>query len=409
MKKSLKKALSLVLTMVMVFSLFGITAFAAEYTYETYNATFTVGNVTVARDSEEFVVPLTITNNGDKTIEKFSISIAYPEQDGALYGLKRFILTSAIGENGFEFPFVKYSTSAHPTSRSKVWKESIHNIAFAENGELNLAPGESFVINLTYKLELFLALYGEDSPNGVYPITIYFDGVDQGGPRFWLANDNDPKIASAVTEGSITIVDGAPIVAETGKLGVVRSEASSTLKGVFDLVANITEKKANLIEATISYNPALYDVESVSAVNGATVEIVKNDAEAGKVTVVIGVANEAALGNTAAQTLATLSVTPKSGQTPEMAYVEVTAFAAYAAGEVLDITADPQNASSPYTYRDALDVNGDGEITAADLSLVLFHFGTLAEELPEGVFADVDGDGSVTMIDITLLVNALYA
>jgi hypothetical protein len=178
---------------------------------------------------------------------------------------------------------------------------------------------------------------------------------------------------------------------------------------VFDLVADFSLSEVNLVEATVNYDPAKYDLTAVSPVTGTTVQIVENDDVAGQVRVVIGVANAKTIGHSSTSVLATLSLTPKTGVTPPVAYVEIFSYAAYSAGNPVAVTASPADAASEFVYPDRLDVNGDGTVDAADLSLLLYYFGATSSELPADVKADVNNDGVVDTIDVTELVNVLYA
>jgi hypothetical protein len=253
-----------------------------------------------------------------------------------------------------------------------------------------------------------------------------------------LAEDDavmkDPAFAATLGTAYVAVEDDYPILswqspedvrgaipswepATRDTIGVIPSGGGAQ-RAVFDLVADNPLSGVNLVEATVSYDAELYDVAAVSAVDGATVEIVRNDL-AGQVLVVVGVSNETTLGHSDGhQVLAKIAVTPKEGQTPGVAYVKIDSFKAYAAGDVVDLVVNPTAAEWEFTYAsdptdptdpaDPLDVNGDAEITAADLSLALYYFGFEASELPAEVYADTNTDGMVDITDITLLINTLY-
>ncbi|MDR0818603.1 MAG: dockerin type I domain-containing protein, partial [Oscillospiraceae bacterium] len=241
-------------------------------------------------------------------------------------------------------------------------------------------------------------------------ITYYVKETGESGGIIVLNRANYSVSYSQDSQGNWTVTNSwIPDPPPTGEntLGVVRSDESSTQKGVFNVVANFPLTNVNLVEATVNFDASQYDVSAVSAVGNATVD--KVDVVNNQGIILIGVANEATLGHNSAQVLATISLTPKSGLEPEKAYVELSNYIAYSIGEEVALTANPANAESAFTYVTipTLDVNGDGAITAADLSLVLYYFG--ATEFPAGINADVNSDGIVDMIDVTLLVNALYA
>jgi hypothetical protein len=190
---------------------------------------------------------------------------------------------------------------------------------------------------------------------------------------------------------------------DTNKLGLVRSDESGAKIAVFNLVADLSESKVNFVEATITYDPAKYDVTALSTFAGDAVKVIKNDTAAGKIQIAVGVTGSATIGRSAKQTIAQITLEPKAGLTPDKAYVALSAITAYAAGKAVSVTASPKDASSAFSYKNILDVNDDGEVTAADLSLALYHFGEKYDA------ADFDKNGIVDILDITTLVNALYA
>ncbi|MDR2671364.1 MAG: dockerin type I repeat-containing protein, partial [Oscillospiraceae bacterium] len=233
------------------------------------------------------------------------------------------------------------------------------------------------------------------------------------------AEIKDAAFAAALGDAYEAVSGGYPVLVwqtsahgaepSSNTLGLVRSDESTTKKAVFDLAARIPLSGVNLIEAEIAYDASQYDVSVAGAVDGAAVSVVRDNG-AGLVQVVVGVTGGAKLGYDARQVLAKIAVTPKAGRTPAAAYVEISSCKAYEIGKPAVLAADPAGAESAFTYTTAetLDANGDDTVTAADLSLVLYYFGAVSGELPQGVKADVNNDGTVTMIDVTLLVNALY-
>lgn len=272
------------------------------------------------------------------------------------------------------------------------------NSAIGAGGALNLAvPGTLSNITVTGNTGTSSGggIAVPNGRNGAAPAAVSMTGSTVSG--------NAPDNVMNVIDG------GGNVFGEADVLGIVRSAESTNSKAVFDLVANFGASEVNLVEASINYDPEKYDLADVVPVEGTAVQIVKKDEASGQVQIVIGIEGKASLGHSSTLVLASISLTPKAGVDPEIAFVEITASAAYAAGEVVDITVSPRDASSDYSYRDRLDVNNDGEINAADLSLVLYYFGTDVDELPGDIKADVNGDGAIDTMDITELVNALYA
>jgi hypothetical protein len=260
------------------------------------------------------------------------------------------------------------------------------------------------------------------APGTITNVTVSGNTSTAAGGGIAVPNGRNGAAPAAVTLTGSTVLGNAPdnvlnildgggnIFGEANVLGLVRSDESTGQLAVFHLIADLSISDINLIEATVNYDPAKYDLMAVSPVEGATVQIVKNDEAAGQVQVVIGVpGRQAAIGHSKALVVAALSLTPKGGVQPEVAYVEITSFAAYAAGEAIELTIAPRDAASSFQYRDRLDVNNDGEVTAADLSLILYYFGAQNTELPADIKADVNADGQVDALDITELVNFLYA
>jgi hypothetical protein len=259
------------------------------------------------------------------------------------------------------------------------------------------------------------------APGAITNVTVSGNTGTAPGGGIAVPNGRNGAAPAAVKLIGSTVIGNAPnnvlnildgggnIFGDANVLGIVRADESTAQTAVFHLIADLAISDVNLIEATVNYDPAKYDLTAVSPVTGAAVQIVKNDEAAGQVKVVIGVQGQAAIGHSSALVLAALSLTPKDGVQPATAYVEISSAFAYAAGEKIDLTIAPRDAASAFTYRDRLDVNNDGAVDAADLSLVLYYFGAQSTELPADIKADVNRDGLVDALDITELVNVLYA
>ncbi len=203
------------------------------------------------------------------------------------------------------------------------------------------------------------------------------------------------------------VIDGGgnTLRAPASNLSITYAEdKSEKLKKVFAVGADVNTTPVNLIEGVIYYDSALYDVNVYLAeqFNSAAVAMIKDDG-AGRVKVVIGVKNEETIGYDDALVVAFVEMTPKAGQTPDRAYVQLGDVKAYSRGDNVEVTTTPNDALAMYTYRSIHDVNDDGVVNAADLSLALYYFGTDNRD------ADINKDGTVDMLDITALVQALYA
>ena len=193
---------------------------------------------------------------------------------------------------------------------------------------------------------------------------------------------------------------------------IVRSNDSANKVAVFNIKGDFQAAKVNLVEIVLSYDATNYDVTAVNVVNGATVESVR--VENGTVKLLIGVTNLDTIANNGEETIAVVTVTPKTGKTPAQAEISITSFKGW---EVLndgvtvaevELSATATTATSPFNYTVPGDANNDGVVTAADLSLVLYYFGYTADQLPAGINVDVNGDGIVTMADVTIIVNLIF-
>ena len=193
---------------------------------------------------------------------------------------------------------------------------------------------------------------------------------------------------------------------------IVRSNDSANKVAVFNIKGDFQAAKVNLVEIVLSYDATNYDVTAVNAVNGATVESVR--VENGTVKLLIGVTNLDTIANNGEETIAVVTVTPKTGKTPAQAEISITSFKGW---EVLNdgitvaevaLAATSSVATSAFDYTVPGDANNDGVVTAADLSLVLYYYGYTVDQLPAGINVDVNGDGIVNMADVTIIVNLIF-
>jgi hypothetical protein len=220
---------------------------------------------------------------------------------------------------------------------------------------------------------------------------------------------SDSSVYGNTLTNMANVVDGGGNILEepkdpTHNLSITLAEdMSENLKKVFAVAADVNTNPVNLIEGTIYYDSAKYDVKArlTQELEGATVAIV-NDDGAGRVRIVVGVKNDGALGHDAALTVAFVEVAPKAGQTPDRAYVQLGDVKAYSKGGAVDVTVNPNDALALFKYRSPSDANGDGDVTAADLSFVLYYFGS------DNADADINKDGVVDMLDVTALIQVLY-
>ena len=182
-------------------------------------------------------------------------------------------------------------------------------------------------------------------------------------------------------------------------------------KVAIELVADLPASKVNLIEAVLKYDASAFDADAGSLVTSATINRVVVDAEKGLIQVVIGVKNEETIAEGEPLRLAGVVLTPKNGEQPPAAHVSIASQAAYSLGSAVDCTPDPAAVYARFTYISPLDVNKDGTVNAADLSLALYYFGAESTDSNwnDASAADVNRDGVVDITDITSIVDAIYA
>ncbi|MDR1060604.1 MAG: dockerin type I repeat-containing protein, partial [Clostridiales bacterium] len=113
--------------------------------------------------------------------------------------------------------------------------------------------------------------------------------------------------------------------------------------------------------------------------------------------------------------LARARLLPADGLGAGLAELELAEFSLYSRGEAVESAIGSATASVTMLEgrpddADPLDVNYDGAVDAADLSLALYCYGAVAgdAEWPAQWIADVNRDGAVDMVDVMLLVQALH-
>ena len=224
--------------------------------------------------------------------------------------------------------------------------------------------------------------------------------VDQRG----VARDSAPDI------GAYELVQTIIPIPKTNQIGLSQAAACAGSVAV-DLNASMLADKVNLIEAVLKYDAAKFDVNVVAPVEDALLNRVVVDDAKGNINILIGVKNEEVIAAEDVQKIAGIVLTPKNGEKPAAASVTVASSSVYAKGETVIYTVAPESVYLRFTYTPPTDVNEDGEITGADLSLALYSFGTVSTDAnwAEAKKADVNQDNIVDMADITAIVNVLYA
>ena len=179
----------------------------------------------------------------------------------------------------------------------------------------------------------------------------------------------------------------------------------------FDLNTSFSKQKINLVEFTLKYDASKLSSVAVIPVEGLAIMRTDVDSDKGLVKIVAGVTNNDAIAYDGQITLAKIIITPKDGLTPDAAYISVNSGSIYSEGNTAPYSAINNAAYARFVYRNSLDINGDGQINCADLSLALYYFGASSTDTDWNMigYADLNGDGIVDMLDITMLVDALYA
>ena len=321
---------------------------------------------------------------------------------------------------------------------------TMNNVTVVGNSSTSGAGGIGGAITVTNSIVSGNATASETAPANVSATTIVEDGnnIIDTDVASWLAASLDDTNTLALLEvadspavdkanpltatiadqrgilrdetpdiGAYELVKAAPPITKENIVSLVKTGSGFSSVDVA-LQAHFPADDVNLVEFTLKYNSNTLDVSAVIPVAGAIVQkVVTSEVNGvGLAKIVVGVTG----GSIAADELTTLAnvvITPKQGQTPASAYIAISAGVAYAAGEAVEYATEPNAVYSAFTYKSGLDVNADGVVNGADLSLILTYFGATSSDSNWGTAggADVNNDGVVDSIDVTMLVDALYA
>ncbi|MDR1135752.1 MAG: dockerin type I domain-containing protein [Clostridiales Family XIII bacterium] len=206
----------------------------------------------------------------------------------------------------------------------------------------------------------------------------------------------------------------APANTNAAVLTADQETATTQNKIGFTVAAQFKESdNVNTVELVLAYDKDVFNALPTVVPTGFEVASTFVNAEKGLISVVIGVVNEKTINYDTLVDLAKVSLIVKDGQKPDKASLTLTSFKTFSRGDQL--AAEILNASAETDISilntEPSDVNQDGSIDAADLSLALYYFGALSTDEDWSVTgaADIDGDGDVDMVDITTLVNAVHA
>jgi hypothetical protein len=244
----------------------------------------------------------------------------------------------------------------------------------------------------------------------------------EGAPAIDSAGDSAPKTDQRnllrVGQGDIGAYEyGASIEpASTNAAILTADQPTSTTQNKigFTLAAQFAEADAvNAVELVFSYDKSVFNAVPTVVAKDLEVASTFVNTDKGLVSVVLGVVNDKIINFDIPLELARVTLTVKEGLKPDKATLKLESFKVYSRGgaRASEIISDTAETAISILNTEPNDVNLDGVVDTADLSLALYYFGALSSDEDWGVTgaADIDGDGDVDMADITILVNAIHA
>jgi hypothetical protein len=244
----------------------------------------------------------------------------------------------------------------------------------------------------------------------------------EGAPAIDGAGDSAPKTDQRnllrVGRADVGAYEyGASIEpASTNAAILTADQPSSTTQNKinFTLAAQFAEADAvNAVELVFSYDKGFFNAVPTVVAEGFEVASTFVNTEKGLISVVIGVVNDKIINFDVPSDLAKVALTVKEGLKPDKAALKLESFKVYSKGGPLasEILSGTAETAISILNTEPNDVNQDGAVDTADLSLALYYFGALSGDEDWSVtgVADIDGDGDVDMADITILVNAIHA
>lgn len=197
---------------------------------------------------------------------------------------------------------------------------------------------------------------------------------------------------------------------EGNTLDVIGEQGEALGTAEFFFTADLPANKVNLMELRFEYDGAeLFDFEAESLISGATVNTVT--VADGEIFALIGVPNESAIANAGPQNIVKFTAAAKQGETPESITLKLVSAKLFEKGVPVEYDVANWSNTVVLNYRLPLDVNGDGVVDLADLSLMLYYYGAAEgdDNWEEAKWADVNKDGVVDTLDVTMLIEALYS
>ncbi|MDR0380721.1 MAG: dockerin type I domain-containing protein [Oscillospiraceae bacterium] len=196
------------------------------------------------------------------------------------------------------------------------------------------------------------------------------------------------------------------------KMNVVT--APQTMPGPIDFSLSAliyAADRVNTVEAVFAYDPAVFKATAAVVPTGYEVASVAVNEEKGLISVVLGVANTGIIGFDDFEDIVTARLIVRDGRTPDAASLSLRTLRAYSRGTAVELRTLRDTVSAPLNYAtgNPLDVNRDGRVDAADLSVVLYYYGAVYTDTNWNTAsaADVNSDGAVNITDVVTLVTEI--
>ncbi|MDR2671017.1 MAG: dockerin type I repeat-containing protein, partial [Oscillospiraceae bacterium] len=279
----------------------------------------------------------------------------------------------------------------------------------ASGSEHNVFTGENDAAWLSTEL----ALNGGLTPNFALLDVADSPAIDKGDLDAAPALDQRGAARDYLPDiGAYEHQQPAGTFRNVAKLNVV--SAPQTMPGPIDFSLSAliyAADRVNTVEAVFAYDPSVFKATAAVVPTGYEVASVAVNEEKGLISVVLGVANTGIIGFDDFENIVTARLIVRDGRTPSAAALSLQSLRAYSRGTAVELRTLRDTVSAPlsYTAGDPLDVNRDGHVDAADLSLALYYYGAVYTDPNWNTVsaADVNSDGVVNITDIVTLVNAV--
>jgi hypothetical protein len=385
------------------------------------NATF-IGNSATAANGDGGAVLLDSGSGGRLTIRNATfVGNAAGHDGGAVNSAAAgeivnvtFVGNTAGGQGG---GYANTSTSAasQATVRNAIFSG---NTAVGEAQEIfRAAPDSGHNVftgeNDAAWLATELALNGGLTPNFALLDVADSPAIDKGDLDAAPALDQRGAARDYLPDiGAYEYQQPAGTFRNVAKLNVV--SAPQTMPGPIDFSLSAliyAADRVNTVEAVFAYDPAVFKASAAVVPTGYEVASVVVNEEKGLISVVLGVANTGIISFDDFEDIVTARLIVRDGRTPDAAALSLRSLRAYARGAAVELRTLRDTVLAPLNYAagNPLDVNRDGHVDAADLSLALYYYGAVYTDpnWNTASAADVNSDGVVNITDVMTLVNAV--